>query len=108
MMVAYYTPQANNLDLTRDTTALVQELQQSGVHRTNEPVRNATIAGLKALITPLESPSAYAREVETDTLVTVARPEGLFYVLFIAPRSEVAGVTPVFNQILGSIQFPNR
>jgi hypothetical protein len=106
MIVGFYTPQANSLDLNRDTQALVQEFSQSGVHRTNEQVRNATIQGSKALLTPLESQSPYPREVETDMLVTVARPQGLFYVLFIAPRSDWGNASPSFNQILGSIQFP--
>jgi Zn-dependent protease with chaperone function len=107
MIVSYYIPQGGKADLNRDTAALVQNFMQgsSGLRRGKDPQRTVQVAGVKALMTPLESPSPYHGETEVDMLVTLARPEGLFYLLFIAPRSEWDTVTRDFNNILGSIQF---
>ncbi len=38
-------------------------------------------------------------------LATVARPEGLFYVIFIAPQSLFDQVQPTFEDILRSVRF---
>ncbi len=38
-------------------------------------------------------------------LVTVARPEGLFYAIFIAPESEFDSVQKIFEEMLRSVRF---
>ena len=38
-------------------------------------------------------------------LLTVAHPEGLFYVVFIAPGSEWSSVQTVFDDVIRSIRF---
>jgi hypothetical protein len=40
-----------------------------------------------------------------DVLVTVARPEGLFYMIFIAPQSLFDSVQGTFEDILRSVKF---
>jgi beta-barrel assembly-enhancing protease len=45
---------------------------------------------------------------ETDWLVTVLRPEGLLYFIFVAPEPEFADYERAFQQILNSISFSNR
>jgi beta-barrel assembly-enhancing protease len=105
MIVSYYLPQGSNVDLNRDTAALVQQFQQSGVRRTNEQPRNIQVAGQKALMVALESESPYQGEVEVDMLVTTVRPEGLFYILFITPKSEWGAVSKDFTTVVGSVQF---
>jgi len=88
----------------------VQQMIQGspGLRRSSDRQRNIQVAGQKALLTPLESPSPYQGELEVDMLTTLPRPEGLFYVLFIAPKSEWDGAVREFNNLLGSIQFPSR
>ena len=38
-------------------------------------------------------------------LVTVARPEGLFYIVFIAPKAEFEKAQPTFEEVLRSVSF---
>jgi hypothetical protein len=42
-----------------------------------------------------------------DQLVTVARPQGLWYLVFISPQSEARDIQPVFDQMLRSVRFVN-
>ena len=49
--------------------------------------------------------SPYRGEQELDALVTIARPKGLFYVIFIAPESEFDHIQGTFEEVLRSIRF---
>jgi hypothetical protein len=42
---------------------------------------------------------------ESDYLLTVARPEGLLYMVFIAPQSEMTSLQGTFQRMLESIRF---
>lgn len=42
---------------------------------------------------------------ETDWLVTVMRPEGLAYFVFVAPQSDFNKFSGAFSNILDTIQF---
>lgn len=79
-----------NWQTVGDRDNLVRQLQQSNptMQRATDPQRSVSVDGLTGLITPLESKSAYQDEAEVDILVTVARPEGLFYMIWIAPTSK--------------------
>ena len=104
--VSYYFPQGTSIDLNRDTQALIQQLQEgnSGM-RVGRPGRNISIAGERALETTLYSRSPYQGEQEVDELVTTPRPEGLFYMVFIAPQSEFGQIEGAFQDILRSVRF---
>ena len=45
---------------------------------------------------------------ETDWLVTVLRPEGLLYFVFVAPEQEFADYQNAFQQILNSVRFSGQ
>jgi hypothetical protein len=45
---------------------------------------------------------------ETDWLVTVLRPEGLVYFVFVAPEQEFTGYQRAFGTILDSVAFYDR
>jgi hypothetical protein len=66
--------------------------------------RRARVNGNSALITMLESSSPFGG-TETDALVTVARPEGLFYMVFIAPQRSFNQLQNAFQQMMSSIRF---
>jgi hypothetical protein len=38
-------------------------------------------------------------------LVTVERPEGLFYMVFIGPESEFRNLQPIYEQMLRTVRF---
>jgi hypothetical protein len=105
MQISYYYPEGNRIDLQRDTDALVQQLRQQNAAMTVQSQRNIKVSGQQAILTTLHSQSPYRGETEVDALVTVPRPEGLFYLVFIAPQSEWGVVQPTFERMLNSLRF---
>jgi Zn-dependent protease with chaperone function len=108
MMLSYYFPQGNSkVDLRRHTNELVRQLQSSnpGMQVGREGTRRMTIDGQAALVTTLYSQSPFQGEREMDILVTVARPQGLFYAVFILPEREHPQVRATFEEMIRSIRF---
>ena len=111
-IASYYFPQSDEVELRRDadklridTDDLVRQMQQANPGmRALEP-RNLKVNGYSALVTTLNTSSPFQGETEIDQLVTVLRPEGLWYLVFIAPQSESRDVQPVFDQMLRSVRF---
>jgi hypothetical protein len=73
--------------------------------RLRNSARSIAVDGERALVTELSSDSPFAGETETDLVVTVSRPEGLFYMVLVMPRSQAANAQPVFQRMLESIRF---
>ncbi len=105
VIASYYMPQDDRVDLRRDTEALVQQLARSNSGTRVQDQQQITVQGQQALITKMTSRSAYQGETEVDSIVTVPRPEGLFYLVFIAPNSEWRYVEPVFQEMLRTMRF---
>jgi hypothetical protein len=63
------------------------------------------VAGERGLATGLASRSPFQGKTDVETLLTVLRPEGLFYMVFISPRSESAHIDQSFKQVISSLQF---
>jgi len=104
--VDYYSPQTGSVDLNRDTQELIRRFRQNNPDmRIARDSRNVEVAGQPALLSTLNSRSPYRGEQEVDVLATVARPEGLFYVVFIAPQSRFDQVEPTFENVLRSVRF---
>jgi beta-barrel assembly-enhancing protease len=105
--VDYYSPPSGPADLNRDTQALIRRLRQNNPDlRMGRDTRAIQVAGQPALLSTLYSRSPYrGQQQEVDVLATVARPEGLFYVVFIAPQSLFDQVQPAFEDILRSVRF---
>ncbi|MEO5926089.1 MAG: M48 family metallopeptidase [Bryobacteraceae bacterium] len=104
MLTSYYFPSDNKGNLQRDTAALVKQMGDSQVKATGN-AKTVKVAGQNALLTPMESQSPYQGQREIDMLLTVARPEALFYIVFIAPESEWAGTQKAFDAVVASLQF---
>jgi Zn-dependent protease with chaperone function len=104
--VSYYFPPGNGVDLNRDTQALVRQLKQSNAGmRIGRDSRSIQVGEQPALLTTLYSSSPYRGEQEVDALVTVARPDGLFYAIFIAPESEFDHIQATFEDVVRSVRF---
>ena len=101
-----YFSKGNAADLNRDTQALIREFRHSnaGMHIGRE-ARSIQVDGQPALLTTLYSTSPYRGEHEVDALVTVARPNGLFYLVFIAPQSQFDAIQAAFEDVLRSVRF---
>ena len=95
-ILSYYSPQEGRLNLAQATRDLIQRLRaQNPSMQVTGNSRKANVDGSQALITMLESSSPFGG-TETDVLVTVARPEGLFYMVFIAPQRALQPATKRF------------
>jgi len=102
----YYVPAGTVADLNRDSEALVRRLKEANAGmRTGRDARGIQVGQQPALLTTLYATSPYRGEQEVDVLVTVARPEGLFYAIFIAPQSEFDQVQEIFENVLRSVRF---
>jgi hypothetical protein len=53
----------------------------------------------------MSSQSPYRGETEHDTLVTIARPEGLLYLIFIAPARDAQALQGTFDNMVRSLRF---
>ena len=87
------------------TDDLVRQLQQSDRTLRAGEQRSIKVNGYPALMTTLNASSPFQGETEVDQLVTVARPQGLWYMVFISPQSESRDIQPVFDQMLRSVRF---
>jgi hypothetical protein len=106
MEVDYYVPEGRGAELERDTDALIRRLERSNPEmRVGRPARSIQVAGRAALLSTLDSRSPYRNDREVDVLVTVVRPQGLFYIVFIAPKNEFDRVQGTFEKVVTSIKF---
>jgi len=88
-----------------DSEALIHRLQQENAGMEIErEARSIQVDGQPALLNTLHSRSPYGGG-EVDVLVTVTRPQGLFYIVFVAPKSEFEKIQPVFEDVLRSVRF---
>jgi hypothetical protein len=96
------------LSLEQATDQLVETLRQSNrnmrVVRDHESIR---VDGNNALSTRLSNDSPLAGVVETNWLITLQRPEGLLFIVFVAPEREFQSYENAFQQMLRSIRIVN-
>lgn len=107
-MLSYYFPhrQGAGDQVEADTAALIGQLRQGNpTIDVSGQSRRTRIAGSEALVTTLISQSPLGGERETDMLVTIHRPEGLFYLVFIAPEREFRSAQQTFEAMLKSLRF---
>ena len=105
LIASVYSGNGSGLD--SDTYDLISQLksQNPQMHEWQSPQR-IRVAGQDALETLLNSQSPYPNERgEVDMLVTMARQDGLFYLVFVTPKSEFSAAKPIYDAILKSIQF---
>ncbi|HBY61116.1 MAG TPA: hypothetical protein DEH78_14940 [Solibacterales bacterium] len=100
-------PQGRRVDLNRDTQDLIRQLQQTNADMTpaREGSRRASVDGNQALITTLYSRSPFEGQREVDMLVTVARPDRLFYLVFIGPEGDFGKLQGAYEEVLRSVRF---
>jgi hypothetical protein len=104
-ILSYFSPDDSGAGLRPATDDLIHHLrvQNPRMQVTSAP-RPARVDGGNAFVTTLESYSPYGG-YETDTLVTVSRPEGLFYMVFVAPERDASRLESAFQQMMASIRF---
>ena len=104
-IVSVFPTQAGRNALQSATDDLVRQIRSenpsANVAGTAQSVR---VGGLNGLLTMMRGESPFGG-VETDAVVTVVRPGGLFYLVWIAPEKDYTRVEPSFRQMLNSVKF---
>jgi hypothetical protein len=110
-MMAVFAPSpgsSGKIDLQSATTQLINSLHNSNPDmRIAQDPSKTRVSGLPALATTLTNPSPLGGN-ETDYLLTVLRPDGLVYFVFVAPEKEFGTYKRVFQDMANSIRFANR
>ncbi|MCW5981210.1 MAG: M48 family metalloprotease [Bryobacteraceae bacterium] len=97
---------SRRIDLARETEALIQQLRSSNpTLKQGSGSRKVRVDGQAGLSTMLSSESPYRGATEADLLVTVSRPEGLYYFVFVAPQQEWSMFQPAFDKMLQSVRL---
>jgi hypothetical protein len=103
-----YQESGRRLTIENATDQLVRELQRSNpnlrVSGRGRKYRHAS--GQEMLSIMASGSSPLPGENEVNRIVTTFRPDGLWYVVFIAPQSDYGSWEPAFEQMLGSVRFP--
>jgi hypothetical protein len=106
VMASYFFPDTKGQNLRQATDDLVHHLSAAnpGMQAADNG-RTLKVNGSPALITMLASKSALTGGPEADALLTINRPDGLFYMVFIAPASEFKQLDDVYNDVVQSVRF---
>jgi len=110
VIVSVFAPQnvsGSAPTLEQASKELIASLEQSNpklsVMRATE---STTLGGQPALSTYLQGDSP-AGGAGAEWLVTALRPNGLFYVICIAPQKEYQAYSSAFRAVIHSVRFPN-
>ena len=99
------TPPSGADVLKLSTEKLIESMQQENADmKISRESKAVTVDGERALSTYFRN-DAPGGGLETDWLVTVMRPEGLVYFVFVAPQAEFNNFSSVYGNILDSVQF---
>jgi beta-barrel assembly-enhancing protease len=110
-MMAIFEPHANSsgrIDLESATGQLISSLR--GANPNLQVSGNSSrirVGGQQSLASVLTNASPLGGN-ETDYLVTVLRPEGLYYFVFVAPEKEYGDYRRTFQDMTASISFIRR
>ena len=106
-ILAYYRPKDANASLWQMTDEFVSQLRAADprMRAGREMPREIRVGGKSAIVTTLYSDSIFQGQTEADRLVTVAHPNGMLYLVFVAPDSEGQYANGAFDKIIQSIRF---
>ncbi len=98
--------QTNGGNLDRGTQELVNSFRQRDPNlQVASQGQRFNVNGYNAIATRMQGQSPFQGTNEALVLVTVERPQGLFFILFIAPDRDMNTAQPVYDQIIRSIRF---
>lgn len=105
-VLSYFLPDNHGTaDLAAATDDLVHHLRaQNSRMQVSGSSRRVQVANHDGLVTMLESSSPYGGP-ETDALLTAETPQGLFYMVFVAPSRDFKQLEPTFNQMVQSFRL---
>jgi len=91
--------------LQNSTFELIDELQEMDPSlRMSAAPRAVTVSGAQGLVTQLVARSPYGG-TERQVVLTASRPQGVFYMVFVAPERGFEQLQPTFQRMLSSLRF---
>ena len=105
-ILSYFFPEGGRGNLRDATDELIHHLHSANpsMQVASRNSRRVRVDGSDGLVTMLESASPFGG-AEQDALLTVARPEGVFYMIFIAPSRNFGQLQGTFDQMIRSLRF---
>jgi beta-barrel assembly-enhancing protease len=104
-LVSLVTPEAGRNSLQSATDDLIRQIRSENPSATVAgAAQSVRVGGANGLLTMLRGDSPFGG-VETDAVVTVVRPHGLFYLIWISPEKDYNRVESSFRQMLNSLKF---
>ncbi len=104
-VLSYFFPDRSGTSLNNATNDLIQHLHaQNPRMQAVGKARKVRVDGSQGLVTQLASDSPLGG-AETDMLLTVSRPEGVFYMVFVAPQQDWGKLQDSFDHMLRSLRF---
>jgi beta-barrel assembly-enhancing protease len=103
-ILSYFTPDGGPTNLRDTTNELIHHLHANNPQMQVDSSRRVRVDGRDGLLTMLTSASPYGGD-ERDGLLTILRPEGLFYMIFIAPSRNFRQLEGTFNAMITSLRF---
>lgn len=103
------TPEAGRrLTLDAATGQLVRDLQRSNadLRVVGRPRTFKGPGGAEMMAVNASGRSPLQGQNESNLIITTFRPEGLWYMVFIAPEADYRNWDPSFQQMLNSLRFP--
>jgi Zn-dependent protease with chaperone function len=107
VIVSFHETQTRDLQQATDELVQVLRRRDPAMQIASDSRRSAQLEDSRGLVTMLASKSPYQGQYEQDMLLTVSRPVGLFYAIFIAPVTDFPSVQDTFNEMVRSIRFSN-
>jgi beta-barrel assembly-enhancing protease len=105
-VLSYFSPTFGRADLNTATLELISYLHADSpaLQLSASPQRNVRLNGAEGMLTWLVNRGPRGGP-ETDMLLTVIRPQGVFYALCVAPQPDITRLQSIFQQMMGSIRF---
>lgn len=104
-MAGYFSPESNSIPAATDD--LLQDLRSHNPDL--RPIRGQrdrrVIDGSEGEVMLLTGVSPFGSAREIDSLLTVLRPEGLFYLILIVPEQDSNSLRPTFDAMQHSVRF---
>jgi hypothetical protein len=101
-ILSYYRPNTRNLE--GGTRELINQLQLANPDLQVVGGKRISVNGQPAMVSQLLGRSPYGGR-EQNLVLTAMRPQGLFYMVFVAPEQYASQLQPVFDRMTGSLQF---
>jgi beta-barrel assembly-enhancing protease len=104
-ITSYFSPAGRRMNLRQGTSELLSQLRAANpMMEVAGNVQQVQVGGSPGLVTTLVGASPLGGR-EVNTLLTVQRPEGLFYIVFVSPENARAQLQPAFQEMIQSLTW---